>query len=369
MKILFILEHYYPNLGGAEVLFKHLAEGLVKKGHKVKVITSRLKGTIDKETLNGVMIERIKTPMWGAIPRHWFTFLSIPKCIREAKDYDIIQTTTFNAAFPARIAALIRKKPSVIITHELLGSIWNQIGCGRIESRIKQIGELMITHLRFTKYVCVSKYTRDCARILGVPLERLEIINSAVDYERFKKTEDLKPRLGLEDKFVCLYYGRPGILKGLDYLALAIPLMIGKIPQVHFLMILAKDEPKMYHKYYKMIEPYLDHITLLDPVPYKDLPNYMGAADCTIVPSISEGFCLTVVESNAVGNMVVATNAGAIPEVISGKYRLVNPARPEEIAEAVYEVSKGNHEEVPLKRFEWAKVIDRYERLYAQIRC
>jgi multimeric flavodoxin WrbA len=45
MKILFVLEHYYPHTGGVEILFKNLCEGLVKKGHEVEVITTRLANT------------------------------------------------------------------------------------------------------------------------------------------------------------------------------------------------------------------------------------------------------------------------------------------------------------------------------------
>ncbi|MBS3127462.1 glycosyltransferase [Candidatus Woesearchaeota archaeon] len=45
MKILFICENYYPHLGGAEVVFKNLAEGYVKRGHQVTVLTHQLQGT------------------------------------------------------------------------------------------------------------------------------------------------------------------------------------------------------------------------------------------------------------------------------------------------------------------------------------
>src|SRR3989344_1338403 len=37
MKILFICENYHPHQGGAEVLFKNLAEGLVKAGNEVSI--------------------------------------------------------------------------------------------------------------------------------------------------------------------------------------------------------------------------------------------------------------------------------------------------------------------------------------------
>ena len=39
MKILFVLENFYPNIGGVETLFKSLTEQLVREGHEVMVIT------------------------------------------------------------------------------------------------------------------------------------------------------------------------------------------------------------------------------------------------------------------------------------------------------------------------------------------
>ena len=59
MKILFICENYYPHRGGAEVLFKKLAEGYVQRGHQVTILTHRLKNTPKKENVNGVVIRRV----------------------------------------------------------------------------------------------------------------------------------------------------------------------------------------------------------------------------------------------------------------------------------------------------------------------
>jgi len=54
MKVLFVLEYYSPHIGGAEVLFKNLCEGLTGKGHDVAVVTLRLPGTQAFEITNGV---------------------------------------------------------------------------------------------------------------------------------------------------------------------------------------------------------------------------------------------------------------------------------------------------------------------------
>ena len=42
--ILFCLDYYYPHVGGAEVLFQNLAEGLVARGWRAIVVTQRVPG-------------------------------------------------------------------------------------------------------------------------------------------------------------------------------------------------------------------------------------------------------------------------------------------------------------------------------------
>ena len=45
MKILFVCENYLPHIGGAEVVFKNLAERMIKLGHEVNLVTHKLKNT------------------------------------------------------------------------------------------------------------------------------------------------------------------------------------------------------------------------------------------------------------------------------------------------------------------------------------
>ncbi len=60
MKILFVSQLYPPLVyGGGEYIFSKWAEELVKKGHKVTVITQNLKGSPKNEKINGVNVLRV----------------------------------------------------------------------------------------------------------------------------------------------------------------------------------------------------------------------------------------------------------------------------------------------------------------------
>ena len=61
------------------------------------------------------------------------------------------------------------------------------------------------------------------------------------------------------------------------------------------------------------------HVKLIGYVPEEALPDYYGAADCTVMPSLDlEGFGLATAESLACGTPVIGSTAGATPELISG---------------------------------------------------
>lgn len=59
MNIIFTVATYYPKTDGVQLVTQYQAEGLVKKGHKVTVITSKLKSSPDYEVQNGVEIVRV----------------------------------------------------------------------------------------------------------------------------------------------------------------------------------------------------------------------------------------------------------------------------------------------------------------------
>lgn len=69
-----------------------------------------------------------------------------------------------------------------------------------------------------------------------------------------------------------------------------------------------------------------------------DLPALYAAADCLAFPSLYEGFGLPVLEAMACGTPVVASNAGAIPEVAGSAAILVNPYRVDEISRALQRI-------------------------------
>ena len=372
MNILFVLENYLPHIGGVETVFKNLAEGLVKKEHTVNIVTHKLKGTRKFEKINGVNIFRVAC--FGN--RYLFTFLSIPKVIKLAKTSDIIHTTTFNAAPPAFVASKITKKPIILTVHEVWLNNWqNFTQLNWLSCKLHNFLEKLIYSLSYSEYVAVSNATKQQLIKNGIKKNKIKVVYNGVDYNHWnpKKYDrkKIRKKLGLENNFVYMMTGRPGISKGHEYLIKAVPIIAKKIKNSKLILILSKE--KQYKKRYAYLMRLIKKlkikkdIIILNPVPWKELPNYIKASDCIVVPSLTEGFGYNVVEAEAMEKPVVASNVFSIPEVISGSYVLVKPKNPKEIARAIELVYKRKVKKKAKKYFTIDKNINGYLENYKQL--
>ena len=370
MKILFVIENYAPHIGGVEMLFKNLAEGLAKK-HDVTIITHRPKGAPRSEVINGVRIQRIECMQ----SRYLFSFLAIPKAIIEARKADVIHTTTFNGAFPAWLASKLTGKRCVITVHEVWVGKWRQYtSMSLIQAGLHNFFERLIYLLPFDRYAAVSNSTRSQLLTIGKSPDKTATVYNALDYGHFNPRKHdrktIRAEYELQDKFVCLTYGRPGPSKGIECAIKAVQLI--NIPKLRFMFILSKDRQyRMQLRKNKNLIRKLgieNRVIMLDPVSYKMLPKYIRAADCVVVPSLAEGFGYTAAEACALGVPVVATRTTSLPEVVSGKYLLVTPGSSEEIATAVERVYHGKYNRVPLKKFPPERNVRGYRKIYRELR-
>ncbi len=372
MKILFVLENYYPHIGGVEIIFKNLCERLAKKGHEVIVLTHRLPNTKKEEIINDVKIVRVRC----MDSRYLFTFASIPKAISLAKWADVIHTTTFNAAPPAWLAAKIRKKKIVITVHETWIGKWREYtNFSPLKATVHEMLERAVFFPTYDIYSCVSNATAKRLREVKPKLsKRVITIHNGFDPSlwiapRKKEAASLQKELHLDKAgkaFVIFAYGRPGTSKGMQYLLEAYPHIKKKIPHAKLLLMLSSD--KQYsHVLEKMKQEADEGVIFVASKPYAQIPTYTHMADCVVVPSITEGFGYNVIEACNAGTPIVASNTTSIPEVIFGKHILVAPKNPIAIADGVYGVYKKQYKITPAKSFTWASNITAHEKLYKSL--
>jgi len=372
LTICFVVEYYYPHIGGGELLFQKLAEGLAREGHRCSVITCRLPGTGKFETVNGVDIYRVRVPRWA--DRYWFTFLSFFKVWEIAKRADIIHTMSYNGACPAWLVARMQKKPAVITVHEVLGEKWMRVNFNFMVGFLCRLIENTMLRLPYDGYSCNSKSTMNCLIKWGIDSKKAFLAYPGVSSRLFKQKSDkkaaaIREALGIQkDTFLYLYYGRPGMVKGLEYLIRAVMLIKEKIADSKLLLILSKDPPSKYKEMTALIRTlHLDNVIVHDSISRKLLPQYIQAGDCVVVPSLNEGFGFTCVEACTMGKPVVATHVGSLPEVIFGKYVLVPPYNPVALADGVVKVYQKAYETGDLKSYQWKDTVKQHLKAYNKI--
>lgn len=368
MKILFVCENYLPHFGGAEVLFQHLAEGYVARGHQVTVLTHQMQGTGRKEEINGVQVLRVPS----GHSRYLFTFAAARPVVSLARTHDLIQTTTFNGAPPAWLAARITHKPVVLTVHEVWRGKWQEItGFSWAKSMTHDFLERGVYALPFDRYVCVSQATQRDLWATGIPQEKTLQVYNGFDHEEWSRdllgVKEL-PHWGTPGDYRFLACGRPGLSKGFPSLLEAFSLLRQKLPSA-LLLILGSPEqyPQNYQYLLRLIqEKHLqDSVTILTSVSQEELKKHYTATDAVVVPSLSEGFGYSAVRATALGKPVVVTDAGSLPEVVSGTYRIARKNDPRDLAEQMFLLAGGKGKKRKKKEFPWERTIEQYLEMYA----
>jgi len=172
---------------------------------------------------------------------------------------------------------------------------------------------------------------RAIARDFGVAPERIHDVRNGVELPERPVARKRPARLEL------LFVGRCGDPnKGLEFLLEALALL----PHEVGLRVLD------YFPAFMPLEKTLQALQLSERVRFtgkvssEDLLTAYRNAAAVIVPSIFEGFGLPAIEALAAGTPVVASRAGALPEVIAdaGAGRLVPPRDPAALAKAITDV-------------------------------
>ena len=391
MNVLFVTDLFYPYIGGGEILIKILAEALAKEGHKVSIITSRLPGTEKEERYDNLTIKRVAIPLFG---RYSFTLTGALKGILE--ECDIIHTQTFTSAGAAWLLKNIKHKPCTITVHILERKLWYS-HFGLVRGFLNEFLEQRIIHRNFDLFIPVSLYTRNLLRYEGIPDEKLRVVYNGINHKVFNprvRGKRVRKKLGIENNKFIFFFGRPAPEKGFDYFIESARVLMKKYDDVVFgAMLPVQNMHKRYinlltKTFGRFIPSGIDiegevvttakrNFFVIPPRKHEDVPEVVASSDVVVIPSVSEGFGLTTLEACALGKAVVATNVGAIPEIIiDGETGLlVNPKSPEEITDKVSflldnpSVAKsiGRNAAKRSKVFDWKKTVSAYSSIFESL--
>ena len=152
MNILFLCDHYYPYVGGAEVVNKNIAEYFSKK-HNVTIVTKKFKGVkAGIEILHGVKICRTLN-----VPRLLHSVVAYARAHKFADNADIIISATYASGLAGYWLARTFKKKSILLVHEILDEHWRFF---KLFHFLYRWYEHYIVTRSFDRYIVFSNYTR-----------------------------------------------------------------------------------------------------------------------------------------------------------------------------------------------------------------
>jgi len=361
MNILFLCDYYYPYVGGAEVVNKHIAEYFSQNNH-VTVVTKSFEGVkTDTEVLHGVKIYRTRN-----VPRLLHSIAAYASAKTIAPRADIIVSATYASGLAGYWLARTFNKKSILLVHEVLDENWKYFKS--LHFLYRWYEQYIVTR-PFNEYITFSNYSRRKLAEKGIPEKRITLIYHGVDDTIFYPQPldtALRRRIAGDAPFVYLYFGRPGGSKGLPYLIGAVPAIRRAIPGSKLVLILSR-EPKAEYRHARLLIDAVNNdnsIIVLDPVPLEKLPDHINIADAVVIPSLSEGFGFSAVESCMMGKSIVCTETGSLPEVAFGRLVMVPKADSAALAEGVIKVFRGEYRDVPAKKFTWEDAFKRYEGVF-----
>jgi len=371
MRILFVLEHFHPYVGGVEFLFWQLSKALTSQGHQVKVITTRFdKELPQEESINGIDIYRV-----NCNNRFSFFLKSIPSIFTNIKNFDLVHTTTYTAAPPTWLVARLRNKKSILTFHEYWGNLWKQLPYLSYTQRLLYSSfERMVTLLPFSKIVAVSKFTQQSLIKAGIDESKIIKIYNGLDYNAIEQLSDkislLKEKASeARTVFNYIFVGRLGVSKGLDLLLEASEVFLQKNPHAILKIVIPTLPKKMYHIINKKINSLqgVKQIKVMHNLSKEELYQQMKLASFIIIPSYSEGFCFVAAEACALKVPVVSSQRGALKEVVSGQYIAMDSLTVNGLLEALEKAKRKKWQHKESLQFPLEKSVEQYVHLYKEM--
>jgi colanic acid biosynthesis glycosyl transferase WcaI len=373
MRILIYSYNYYPEPIGIAPLMTELAEGLVKRGHEVRVVTAmpnypqrqiyeNYRGKLFlTEYKNGVQIQRSFVwirPQPNLLDRVLldasFVFTSfLPALMGWRPDVILSTSPSLPVCLPTTLLGWLHGCPVVLNLQDILPDAAIHVGLlkNKLLVRVFTALEKFAYHTA-TKISVIADGFVENLQAKGVPSDKIVQIPNWVDVNFIrpmpKENNDFRRVHNLDGKFVVQYSGNIALTQGLETVVKAAS-QLRHIPDIAFVIV---GEAKGLQRLQRECEESgADNVLLLPFQPREKLPEMLAAADVGLVVQkknvISFNMPSKIQVLLASGRALVAsvpdngTAARAIRQ--SGGGVVVPPEEPEALANAILDLY--NHPE------------------------
>ncbi|MCW2889068.1 MAG: hypothetical protein QOE54_3837 [Streptosporangiaceae bacterium] len=348
-----------PHCGGQGVYLRHLSRELSDLGHRVEVFSGQPYPELDRENITLTKVPSLdlyrdedpfRTPKPGEF-RDWidvlefahmktggfpepltFSLRALRELRRRRRDFDVVHDNQVlgygNLGIPRLGLPFVTSIHHPIsvdrrIEIEAAKGIKQHFGKRRWYGFVRM--QAQVAH-RIGRILTVSGSSKiDIVKDFRALPENVHILPLGVDTEVFHPRE--APRV--PGRIVAMA-SADSPLKGVDVLLRAVA-KVATERDVHVVIVSrpTKDGPTD-----KLVRELAlgDRVRFVSGISDDELGELLAGAEIAVVPSRYEGFSLPAVEHMASGTPLVASRAGALPEVVGDAAELVKPGDVEELA-------------------------------------
>lgn len=218
--------------------------------------------------------------------------------------------------------------------------------------------------------VCVSHTSKENT-VLRAHLDpaRVSVIPNAVDTQAFTP----QPEAREPARVTVVILSRLVYRKGVDLLVNTIPRLCRHHPHLHFIIggggpkAVDLEEMRDRHQLH-------DRVELLGCVPHTQVHSVLVRGDIFLNCSLTEAFCIAIIEAASCGLLVVSTNVGGIPEVLPADMILLAEPTVNDVVrcmnQAIRQVHLVNMQEMHRRVecfYNWHRIAERTERVYGLV--
>jgi len=185
----------------------------------------------------------------------------------------------------------------------------------------QSIGELVYRHADMITTLFEGNRQYEIAG--GASPETTVVIPNAVDVKAYA---DLRRHMaednrGITDEFIIGFVGRVVQIKDLKTFIRAVKIVTLRMPRVKVEIIGPTNEDPEYYRECRELVALLELEEIITFVGSVSMKDYYPHLDLIVLTSISEGQPLVILEANAAGIPVVASDVGACRELLLGRTR------------------------------------------------
>jgi len=275
---------------------------IVNRGHRVTLFCSSFPGACPEETIEGIHIlrEGNRNIFNAFVPLRYATRFRHEK-------YDVIVDDINKIPF---FTPLFVKEPLVGIVHHLFGkSIFAEVSL-TAGLYVNLAERLAFPVYRNIPIAVVSKSTRQEMIQKKFRESNLHIVSNAIDETVFRLI-NIKP----DPAPVIGYLGRLKKYKSVDHLLRAFSLVLKKIPNARLVIIGDGDMRESLQRLAQEL-CIADATTFTGYVSQEKKVSLLNRMRVVVNPSAKEGWGLTVIEANACGIPVIASNVPGLRDSI-----------------------------------------------------